>query len=262
MATIVFGPYRVQEIAMHNRLDSKNVLVTGGNSGIGRAIATRFVKEGANVTFTGRDQSTIDQVAADLGDRGQGIRADVADLKSNTEIVERAVARFGKLDVFVANAGVAEVVPFLETDEALYDKIMDINLKGLFFGIQAAVRQMNDGGSIVLVGSVVSVKGFGGYSAYSASKGGVRTLARVLASELAERNIRVNVVSPGPIDTPIMARQGLDQAFVEENFVPMVPLKRLGEADEIANTALFLASDESSYITGADLMVDGGVGQV
>ena len=247
---------------MSHRLEAKNALITGGNSGIGRAIAGRFVDEGATVTFTGRDQATLDEVAAKLGDKAQGIRADVSDLVANSTVVEQAVEKFGKLDVFVANAGVAELAPFMETDEATYDRIMDINLKGLFFGIQSAVKQMNDGGSIVLVGSVVSIKGFGGYSAYSASKGGVRTLARVLASELAERNIRVNVISPGPIDTPIMARQGLDKGFVEENFVPMVPLKRMGEPREIADTALFLASDESSYITGADLMVDGGVGQV
>lgn len=247
---------------MSGRLQSKNVLVTGGNSGIGRSIVETFVGQGATVSFTGRDQATIDEVAAAVGEQGQGIQADVSDIASHQEVVGQAVDRFGKLDVFVANAGIAEIRPFVETDEALYDRLMDINVKGLFFGVQSAVRQMNDGGSIVLVGSVVSVKGFPGYSAYSATKGAVRTLARVLAAELAERNIRVNVLSPGPIDTPIIGRQGLDRGVMEENFVPMVPLKRLGRAEEMANLALFLASDESSYITGADLHADGGIGQV
>ena len=247
---------------MSGRLDTKTALITGGNSGIGRAIAERFVAEGANVTITGRDQATIDEVASSLGDRGQGIRSDVSDMASHADVVDKAVAKFGKLDVFVANAGIAEMIPFLETTEADYDRVMDINLKGLFFGVQAAVRHMNDGGSIVLTGSVVSVKGFPAFSAYSATKGAVRTLARVLASELAERKIRVNVSSPGPIATHIFGRQGIERDFIEDNFTQMVPLKRLGEPDELANLALFLASDEASYITGADFHADGGVAQV
>lgn len=252
---------------MPGSLDSKIAIVTGGNSGIGRAIVARFLHEGASVVFTGRDQATIDDTItslAEFGDRVIGLRSDVSDLSSHADVVAKTATAFGGLDVFVANAGVASVTPFMDADEAHYDQIMGINLKGLFFGAQAAARAMNErgGGSIVFTGSVASVKGIPGYAVYSATKGGVRSLTRVLAAELADLNIRVNVLSPGVTDTPILSRQGVDASAIEANFIQQIPQKRMAKADEMANATLFLASDASSYVTGADLHVDGGIAQV
>jgi len=247
---------------MSQRLQDRVAFITGGNSGIGRAIVNKFVAEGARVGFTGRDQRTIDEVSSADDGRAIGIRSDIADVATQQEVLSLVVDRFGRLDAYIANAGVVQVTPFAQVDEKLYDHIMGINLKGLFFGIQAAVQFMNPGGAIVIVGTSMWPKGVPGYSVYNASKGAVRSLTRVLAAELAEKQLRVNHLSPGVIDTPVIDRQGIDRDQVHKLFMNQIPLGRLGDPEEMASAALFLASDESSYMTGADLMVDGGIAQV
>lgn len=209
--------------------------------------------------ITGRRPDVLEQAAKETG--ATPIVADASRVEGPDVVTETVNAAHGKLDIYVANAGVAEVRPFDQVDKALYDRIMDANLKGLFFGTQSALTAMDKGGSIVLVATAMWPKGFPGYSVYTASKAAARSLARVFAAELAPKNIRVNVLSPGLIDTPIIEKQGIERNRVEQTFVPLVPLQRMGRPEEMAATALFLASDESSYVTGIDLMADGGVAQ-
>jgi len=244
------------------RLEGRVGFVTGGSSGIGRAIVERFIGEGAQVGFTGRDQGKIDAVARSLGSNAIGIRSDISNIGHHEHAVTTAIDAFGMLDTYVANAAVVRVKPFLDVDAELYDWIMGVNLRGLFFGIQTAVKHMKPGGSVVIIGSSMWPKGVSGYSIYNASKGALRSLARVLAAELAEKEIRVNHLSPGVIDTPMIDRQGLKRDAVEKLFLDNIPLRRLGRAEEVASAALFLASEDSSYMTGADLMADGGIAQV
>ena len=248
---------------MTNRLEGKIALVTGGNSGIGLETAKRFAEEGATVYVTGRRQAELDVAVREIGPRAVGVRGDVSSLTDLDGLYARIGREQGRLDVVFANAGVFSVTPVEAVTEAQYDREFDINVKGLFFTVQKALPLMGAGGSIVLNASVVSVKGFGGMSVYSATKAAVRSFARTLTTDLKGRGIRVNVVSPGPISTPgaeVMA--GGDLAAFEAMMAPMVPLGRIGRPREIADAALYLASDESSYVTGIDLMVDGGVGQV
>ncbi len=247
------------------RLEGKVAVVTGGNSGIGLATAKRLQEEGARVAIAGRSQKTLDEAAKTLGKDVLAIQADVSKLEDIDRIYSTVEKKFGKIDVLFVNAGVAKFAPLADTPESLYDEQFDINIKGAYFTIQKAIPHLNDGASIVLNTSVAGIKGTTGTSAYSATKAALRSLARTAAAELAGRGIRVNAVAPGPIVTPIFGRTGLPQEAIDAfitNVGGSVPMKRLGQPEEVAGAVAFLASSDSSYITGEELHVDGGMGQI
>jgi NAD(P)-dependent dehydrogenase (short-subunit alcohol dehydrogenase family) len=246
-------------------LTGKVAVVTGGNSGIGLATAKRFREEGAKVAITGRDQKTLDEAVKTIGGDVIAVRADVSKLGDLDKFYKIVADKFGKIDIVFANAGIAKFAPFADSTEALFDETFDINVKGVYFTIQKALPLLNEGASIVINSSVVNETGPHSASIYSATKAAVRSFARTLTTELIDRGIRVNVVSPGPITTPIFGRTGLPKEALDEFATTVkakVPMKRFGEPEEIANTVLFLASPEASYITGIDINVDGGLGQV
>jgi NAD(P)-dependent dehydrogenase (short-subunit alcohol dehydrogenase family) len=248
-----------------NRLQGKIAVITGGNSGIGLATAHLFAREGATVVITGRDQATLDAAAIEIGHGAVAIRSDTSNLRDLDALFARVNEQFGGLDVLFANAGVFLGAPMRESTEELYNTTFDINVKGVFFAIQKAEPIMRDGGTIVINASTVIHAGMSGASLYSASKAAVRQLAKNLSNELVGRNIRVNVVSPGYTRTPIIGRAGYNPEQVEGFYAHTageVPMRRPGQADEIAKTVLFLASDESSYIIGEEILVDGGYGTV
>ena len=244
------------------RLANKTALITGGSSGIGLATARRFVAEGAKVAITGRDAGRLEAAVRDLGPNAQALVADVTDIAATEAAVARAAERFGKLDILFANAGIPGATPAGATKPEVFEQVIRTNLTGVFFTVQAALQYLNDGASMILNGSVISVLGNPGYSAYAASKAGVRAMARVLASELSPRGIRVNVVSPGATRTPIwgaaLATPDAERAF-EARIAATTPLGHIGEPENIASTVLFLASDEAAHIQGQELFVDGGV---
>jgi NAD(P)-dependent dehydrogenase (short-subunit alcohol dehydrogenase family) len=247
------------------RLEGKAALITGGNSGIGLATAKAFAREGARVAITGRDTKTLMSAAAEIGEAALPIRCDVADLDDLDEVYERIRERLGRLNVLFANAGLGVPTPLGGTTEQAFDKIFDVNVKGLFFTVQKALPLLHDGSSIILNASVAAYTGVPGASVYAASKGAVRVFARTFSSELAARRIRVNVVSPGPIDTPIWERMSPDEAAAQaarEGMRKGIPLGRMGTPEEVANTVVFLASDESSFIVGTEIFVDGGATQL
>jgi NAD(P)-dependent dehydrogenase (short-subunit alcohol dehydrogenase family) len=243
------------------RLANKTALITGGNSGIGLATAKLFVAEGARVAITGRNKATLEAAARELGPNAIAIEADATDIAATEAAVKTAVEKFGKLDIVFANAGIPGQTPVGGTALAAFESVIRTNLTGVFFTVQAAVPHLNDGASIILNGSVISVLGNPCYSAYAASKAGVRAMARVMASELSSRNIRVNVVSPGATRTPIWgaatATADAEKAF-EKRIGATTPLGRIGEPDHISKTVLFLASDDAAHIQGQELFVDGG----
>jgi NAD(P)-dependent dehydrogenase (short-subunit alcohol dehydrogenase family) len=243
------------------RLANKTAFITGGNSGIGLATARLFVAEGAKVAITGRNQATLEAAAKELGPNALAIVADANDVAATEAAVKRAVEKFGKLDVVFANAGIPGVTPVGSTTLEAFESVIRTNITSVFFTVQAAAPHLNEGASIVLNGSVISVLGNPGYSAYAASKAGVRAMARVMASELSPRNIRVNVVSPGAARTPIwdgLAPTAEAFAALDKRISRSIPLGRLGEAEEVAKTVLFLASDDAAHIQGQELFVDGG----
>jgi NAD(P)-dependent dehydrogenase (short-subunit alcohol dehydrogenase family) len=247
------------------KLTGKKALITGGNSGIGFATARLFVQEGAKVAITGRDQKTLDEAVADLGPNAVGYRADVTDSAARRALFEQLAKDFGKLDIVFANAGISGATPTGATDEAVFENVIHVNLNGAFFTANSATPLLNDGGSIIFNGSVHNYLGQAGVAAYAASKGGLLSMARSIAADLAPRNIRVNVVAPGATRTPIWSRgrnaslsaeeTGARAKFIES----LIPLGRWGEAEEIAKAALFLASDDSSYVNAIELLVDGGM---
>jgi NAD(P)-dependent dehydrogenase (short-subunit alcohol dehydrogenase family) len=247
------------------RLEGKVAVVTGGNSGIGLASAKRLLDEGARVAIAGRSQKTLDEAQKYLGNGTLAVQTDVAKLADLDKLYAAVSKKLGKIDVLFVNAGVANFAPLADTTEQVYDTNFDINAKGAFFTIQKAIPFLNDGASIILNTSVAGQKGFGTAGSYAATKAALRSFARTAASELVGRNIRVNTVAPGPIETPIFGRTGLDKAAIDEmaqGFVSMVPMKRLGQPEEVAGAVAFLASSDSSYITGVEINVDGGMGQV
>jgi NAD(P)-dependent dehydrogenase (short-subunit alcohol dehydrogenase family) len=247
------------------KLNGKVAVVTGGNSGIGLATAKLFREEGAKVAIAGRDQKTLDAAVKEIGGDTLAVRADVGKLEDLDKLYRAVKEKFGKIDVLFANAGVAKFVSIEESSEQFFDEQFTINVKGLYFTIQKALPLLNDGASIILNSSVAGVKGFAQSSVYSATKAAVRSFARTLTAELIGRGIRVNVVSPGPITTPILSRNGLSKEAMEEiakSLTAMVPAKRFGEADEVGKAVVFLASPDSSYISGQELFVDGGAANV
>jgi NAD(P)-dependent dehydrogenase (short-subunit alcohol dehydrogenase family) len=243
------------------RLKNKTALITGGNSGIGLETARVFVAEGARVIITGRNQERLDAAAKELGPNALAVVADATDIAATEAAIKKGVAKFGKLDIVFANAGIPGATPVGGSQLEVFEQVLRTNVTAVFFTVQAAVAQMNDGGSIVLNGSVISVLGNPGYAAYAASKAGVRAMARVMASELSPRGIRVNVVAPGAIRTPIwgpaLATPEAEKAF-EARMGRSTPLGRIGEPEHIAKTVLFLASDDAAHIQGQELFVDGG----
>jgi NAD(P)-dependent dehydrogenase (short-subunit alcohol dehydrogenase family) len=247
------------------KLAGKVGVITGGSTGMGLATAKRFVQEGMDHVFvTGRRKDVLDAAVAEIGDKATGIPGDVANLNDLDRLYE-AVKRYGrKLDVIFANAGVARLAPFGSVDEKFFDLHFDANVKGLFFSVQKGLPFLNDEGSIILTGSIADVKGFPAMSVYSATKAAVRSFARTWTNDLRDRHIRVNVLSPGHIDTPIMEslQQGEALTKMKNEMANNVPLGRLGDPDEIAKAVSFLASDDSSYVSGTELYVDGGVAQI
>jgi NAD(P)-dependent dehydrogenase (short-subunit alcohol dehydrogenase family) len=247
------------------RFEGKTAVVTGGNSGIGLATAKLFREQGARVAISGRDQKTLDEAVKIIGGDTLAVKADVSKLADIDKLFAQVAAKFGKIDALFANAGIAKFAPAAASSEQMFDETFDINVKGLYFTLQKALPHLNDNAGIVLNASVVGTKGYAGASVYSATKAAVRSLARTFAAELVDRGIRVNVVSPGPIETPILGRSGMPQAAQEElaaGIKSLVPMKRFGTPEEVGHAVLFLAGSEASYITGVDLNVDGGTGQI
>src|SRR6202167_3269754 len=213
------------------RFEGKTVVITGGNSGIGLATAKLFHEQGAKVAISGRDQKTLDSAAKAIGGNTLAVKADVSNLADIDKFFAQVVAKFGKIDALFANAGVAKFAPVGDSTEPLFDELFDINVKGLYFTLQKALPHLNDNAGIVLNASVVGTKGYPGTSIYSATKAAVRSLARTFAGELVDRGIRVNVVSPGPIETPILGKAGMPQAAQDEfaaGVKARVPMKRFG----------------------------------
>ena len=247
------------------KLDAKVALITGGNSGIGLATAKRFVNEGAYVFITGRRKEELNAAVKEIGRNVTAVQGDVSNLADLDRLFAQIKKEKGKIDIVFANAGVAKYAPLGEITEEFYDSIFDINVKGVLFTVQKALPLLRDGASIILNASIVASKGFSSNSVYSATKAAVRSFARTWTTDLKDRCIRVNAVSPGPIDTP-----GLNELLASSETGNQrkkmisngMPLGRLGTPDEIAKAVVFLASDDSSYITGTELFVDGGFAQV
>ena len=241
------------------KLQGRVALVTGGTEGIGLAIAKLFAEEGAYLFITGRRQRELDEAVKTLGDNVAGIQGDVANMADLDRLYETIGRAKGRIDVVVANAGVGEFAAFGKATEEHFDKLFDINVKGTFFTVQKALPLLVEGGSVILIGSVASVKGTSSFGVYGATKAALRSFARTWTTDLKERRVRTNVLSPGPIKTPLSDRLSSDAIA---RIVSTVPMGRMGGPDEIARAALFLASDDSSFVTGIELFADGGRGQV
>ncbi|HEX7257510.1 MAG TPA: glucose 1-dehydrogenase [Nitrososphaeraceae archaeon] len=248
-----------------NKLEGKIAVITGGNSGIGLATAKRFVSEGAYVFISGRRQKELDLALSEIGKNVIGIQGDVSNLADLDRLYNTVKDQKGHLDILFANAGIAQFAPLGEISEEHFDNIFRINVKGLLFTVQKALPLLQNGGSIILNASIGSSKGFEETSVYSATKAAVRSFARTWTGDLRHRKIRVNAISPGPIDTPIFSNVLQNEEQIDQfkkNIVNTVPMGRMGSPDEVAKAVSFLASGDSSYITGIELFVDGGLAQI
>jgi NAD(P)-dependent dehydrogenase (short-subunit alcohol dehydrogenase family) len=240
------------------KLEGKTAVITGGTEGIGLATAKRFVEEGAYVFITGRRQKELDEAVKAIGANVSGVQGDIAQLADLDRLYETVAKVKRRIDIVFANAGVGEFAPFGTVTEEHFDRLFNINVRGTLFTVQKALPLLNDGGSIIL-GSVASVKGTAAFGVYAASKAALRSFVRTWTTDLKDRRIRSNVVSPGPINTPLASRQSAD---VIARMVSTIPMGRMGTPEEVAKVALFLASDDSSFVTGIKLFVDGGRGQI
>jgi NAD(P)-dependent dehydrogenase (short-subunit alcohol dehydrogenase family) len=240
------------------RLQGKVAIITGGTTGIGLASAKLFVKEGAYVFITGRRQKELDEAVKAIGSNVTGVQGDVTKLADLDRLYE-TIGKKGRLDIVFANAGFAEFAPLDKITEQHFDNLFNTNVKGALFTVQKSLPVLNDGGSIIITGSVAGSKGTPAFGTYGATKAAVRNFVRAWTMELRDRRIRSNVLSPGPTDTPAIGQQPADAIA---RILSTIPMGRMGEADEIAKAALFLASDDSSFVTGIELFVDGGRAQV
>ena len=241
------------------KLEGKTAVITGGNSGIGLAIAQRFVEEGAHVFITGRRRAQLDEAVALIGGRVEAVQGDVTRADDLNRLFDTVKEKAGRLDILVTSSGVSEFSTLESTTEEHFDKAFDVNVRGMVFTVKRAVQYMASGGTIVLVGSIAGSIGNPGYGTYSATKAAVRSYARTWTSELAGRGIRVNTLSPGPIDTPMFDAVSDE---VRMSLTHRIPLNRMGLPEEVATAALFLASADSSFVAGAELCIDGGMTQV
>lgn len=272
MTTVATTPSTTRAPAISRRLAGKVALITGGNSGIGLATAEEFLRAGAQVAITGRDATTLRSAAADLGelaapDHLVALRADVTVKQELDHVMSEVSRNFGRLNVLFVNAGIAQFLPVAEATEEHFDRIFDTNVKGAYFTVQKALPLLTRGASIILNGSISGLIGMAGTSVYAASKAALRSFARTLSADLVDRGIRVNVISPGPVATPILGRplMGLSTEAREglvSHIEQQVPLKRLADPHEIAHAVVFLASDESTFFVGAELVADGGLSQL
>lgn len=244
-----------------SKLTNKIALVTGGNSGIGLATAKLYKEQGAQVIITARSQETFEKAKKEYAGHFDVVQTDVSKPEELDRLYAHIKAKYGKFDILFANAGVALFAPTSTVDSAFFDNQFDTNVKGLFFTVAKALPLLNKGSAVVLNASVVASKGFVGASVYAATKAAVRSFARSWTAEIPVSDVRFNVLSPGPIETPIYDKMGVDTEN-KEALGNSTPIKRLGRAEEMAKVALFLASDDSSYIVGAEIMADGGVGQI
>ncbi|OAS16480.1 SDR family NAD(P)-dependent oxidoreductase [Paenibacillus oryzisoli] len=241
------------------KLDGKVALITGGSSGIGLSATQLFIAEGAKVVITGRNQTTLDNVAKELGAHVVVVQADAADQVSMEQAVAKTIAAFGRLDIVYANAGIASPTPLGSTELSVFEEVLQVNVTGVFFTVQAALPHLNEGASVILTGSTRATDGAPVRAAYAASKGAISSMARVFVSELSPKGIRVNTVVPGATRTTIWKKTTPEEtAKLEASQARTIPLNRMGDPREIANVALFLASDESSFVQGAEITVDGG----
>lgn len=242
------------------KLEGKIAVITGATSGMALATAKLFVAEGAYVFITGRRREQLDKAVKEIGKNVTGVQGDAASLADLDRLYAKVKSEKGRIDVLYASAGIGEFgVPIGSVTEAGFDKVFDVNVKGTLFTVQKALPLMSDGGSIIMTGSIASVKGFGGLGVYNATKAAIRSFARTWTVDLKDRKIRVNVISPGTIDTGVFV--GVPKE-VKDQFVSIIPMGRIGRSEEIATAALFLASDDSSFITGIELFVDGGTAQI
>ncbi len=243
------------------KLSGKTAVITGGNSGIGYATAQLFLEQGAKVIITGRNQKAIDDAVDNLGSNSYGVLSDAGKMEDLNKLSKKIALISPTVDILFTNAGVGLFASFEDTTEELFDTNMNINFKGAFFTIQKLLPMVPNEGSIILNSTILVHSGLHTTSAYSASKGAVLSLTKTLASELAEKNIRVNCISPGPISTPIYGKMGMPEDVLQEfatSIQSKIPMQRFGNPDEIAHAALFLASNNSSFITGTEITVDGG----
>jgi len=250
---------------MSGRFTDKVAVVTGGNSGIGLATARAYAREGARVAITGRNDATLKSAQKELGQDALVLKADMSKVPEIATAIDRIKAKFGRIDALFVNAGVGRFVPFEEVTEQFFDETMATNLRGLFFTVQKAVPLLSRGAAVVLNASINAHLGMPGSTVYGASKAAVVNLAKTLSSDLLARGVRVNVVSPGPVATPIFDRMGLSEEQVRQTrdwITTQVPLKRFAQPDEIAAAVLYLSSDESRYVLGTELVVDGGMIQL
>jgi NAD(P)-dependent dehydrogenase (short-subunit alcohol dehydrogenase family) len=241
------------------KLQGKVAVITGGTTGIGFAAAKLFVEEGAFVFITGRRQKELDQAVKAIGSNVAGVQGDVANLADLDRLYKTVEAKGRRIDIVFANAGFGEFASLGSITEEHFDRLFNVNVKGALFTVQKALPLLNDGGSILLTGSVGSVKGTPGFWVYGATKAAIRNFVRAWTIELKDRRIRSNVLSPGPTETPLVGQQPADAIA---RIVATIPMGRMGEPDEIAKAALFLASDDSSFVTGVELFVDGGRAQI
>lgn len=247
------------------KLENKVAVITGANSGIGLATAKLYLEQGAKVVLSGRREEALKEVSNELSGDFITVTADVSVPEDNKKLIQEATNKYGKIDVLFLNAGIAPPVPTNEVTEEHYDTLFNTNVKGPILATKEALPHLNDGGSILFTNSIVTQKAFDGFSVYSATKGALRAYQKVLASEVKSRKIRVNSIAPGPIATPIYNKMGLPKETLDElgaSFDEQVPLGRAGTSEEVAQTALFLASDDASYINGVELEVDGGLSQL